>query len=161
MSETRQIVTPEQAARLAEYFAGLTLPVTVIIKKGKIRTNEQNALLHKWYGEIARQLGDRDAIQVKGECHHAFALPIKRRDPQFNWIWQRTGEGLAYEQQCRLLASGVLNVSSTMTVPELSEYMDAMSRHYRAEGVKLTDPEEQFDEPFEKAALRAKVGAPY
>ena len=139
--ETRRVMTPEQAERLAAYVVGLSLPFTITIGSGKSRSVSQNSLIHKWYGEIARHLGDRDMIQVKGECHHKYGLPIKRRDEQFAWVWKQTGEQLSYEQQCKYLASGVLNVSSSMTVTELTEYMDAMKRDYAEQGVYLTDPE--------------------
>ena len=80
-------------------------------------------------------------LDVKGECHHKWGLPIKLRDRQFAWVWHNSGEKLNYGQQCALLASGVLNISSSMNVSELSEYLEAMQLHYRAEGVRLTDPE--------------------
>lgn len=115
---------------------------TVTLRKaGENRTIQQNRTLHMWFGEVAKQSGDLDAIDVKGMCHRRWGLTIKMRDPQWAWVWERTGARLPYEKQCALLASGVMNVSSSMSVPELSEYMDAMARHYRSEGVRLTDPE--------------------
>ena len=138
---TRRVMTPEQAERLAAYVVGLSLPFTITIGSGKSRTVSQNALLHKWYGEVARHLGDRDMIHVKGECHHKYGLPIKRRCEQFAWVWKQTGEKLTYEQQCKYLASGVLNISSSMNVTELTEYMTAMKNDYAEQGVYLTDPE--------------------
>ena len=105
------------------------------------RTLNQNALLHVWFGEIAHWHGDRDAKQVKGEMHHAYALDIRLRDPQFNWIWKHSGARLNYEQQCGLLASETLNVSSAMTTKELTEYMSAIERHYAQLGLALKVPE--------------------
>lgn len=105
------------------------------------RTTQQNRTLHMWFGEIATQQADLDATEVKGMCHRRWGLAIKLRCPQFAWVWSNSGAHLSYEQQCSLLASGVLNVSSSMTVDELSEYLDAMSRHFRSDGVYLTDPE--------------------
>lgn len=113
----------------------------VITDSNEVRTSQQNRTLHMWFGEIAKQLTDLDAFDVKGICHREWGLAIKLRDPQFAWIWDRSGAHLTYEQQCKLLRSGVLNVSSSMSVDELSEYMDGMSRHFRADGVHLTDPE--------------------
>jgi len=117
--------------------------VVNIREAGESRTAQQNRTLHMWFGEIARQSGDQDALDVKGACHRRWGLAIKMRDPQFAWIWERTGAKLDYEKQCSLLASGVLNVSSSMTAKELSEYLDDMSRHYRTNGYYLTDPELQ------------------
>lgn len=115
--------------------------VVKVSEAGKSRTAQQNRTLHMWFGEIAKHQADLDAIEVKGICHRRWGLAIKLRDPQFAWIWERTGARLSYEKQCKLLASGVLNVSSSMSVDELSEYMEAMSRHFRSDGVALTDPE--------------------
>jgi hypothetical protein len=50
-------------------------------------------------------------------------------------------ERLTYEQKCRVFERGILAVTSTMTTKEMTEYMDALSQHYRGEGVYLTDPD--------------------
>lgn len=142
--KTSRVITADQAQRLADMITGLPLPFTLTWTEGEIkRTTQQNALLHQWYGQIAKHFGDRDMTQVKGECHHKWGLPIKLRNQQFAWVWKHSGAGLNYEQQCSLLASGVLNISSSMNTKELSEYMDAMSAHYRAQGVPLVDPERE------------------
>jgi hypothetical protein len=96
-----------------------------------------------WFGEIAAHFGDRTSMDVKGTCHREYGLTIRLRNEQFAWVWKQTGERLTYEQQCKLLGSGVLGVSSGMTTKELSEYLDAMGRDYRAQGVVLTQPEER------------------
>jgi hypothetical protein len=105
------------------------------------RTMNQNALLHKWFGQIAKQQ-DETASAVKGYCHRHFGLPIRLRNPQFAWVWKHSGESLNYEQQCSLLASGVLRISSGMTTKELSEYMDEIEQHYRPKGVHLVQPDD-------------------
>ena len=105
------------------------------------RSKEQNALLHMWFGEIARQRDGMTLLDVKGECHHKYGLVIRMSDPVFNWVWGKTGANLTYEKQCKYLASETIAVSSAMTVPELRGYMNDMSRDYRAEGFHLTDPE--------------------
>lgn len=105
------------------------------------RTLSQNALLHKWFGEIAKHFGDRTANEVKGECHRDIGLTIRLRDEQFNWVWQQTGAKLNREQQAKLLASGCLGLSSGMSTKTLSEYMNEIQRTYSMQGVRLTDPE--------------------
>ncbi len=112
-----------------------------IIDPDTTRTGQQNRTIHMWFGEIARQRGDTDALEVKGECHRKWGLTIRLRCPKFAWMWRRTGEHLSYEDQCKFLASGVLNVSSRMSVKEFGEYMDGMMRHFRGQGIHLTDPE--------------------
>lgn len=129
------------ARRFLMVFDHIEKPFTLAWTPGVKRTLSQNALLHMWFDEIAKHHGDRSATEVKGECHHEWGLTIRLRDPQFAWIWDRTGAHLTYEQQCRLLASEALGVSSKMSKAELSEYMDAMRRHYDEIGIRLTDPE--------------------
>lgn len=142
--KTHRVMTADQAKRLADMLVGLPLPFTVTITEGDIkRTIAQNSLLHQWYGQVARHHGDCTMVEVKGWSHHKWGLPIKLRNPQFAWVWKRSGEGLPYEKQCALLASGVLNISSSMNVTELSEYMDAMQAHYRGQGIALVDPDER------------------
>lgn len=141
MSTRRHIVTRQEAERLAEFLVGLSLPFTVSWTEGGKRSLDQNALLHKWYGEIASQSRDMTAMQVKGQCHVAYGLPIRLRDEAFAWVWKHSGARLPYEKQCRLFERGTFAMTSAMTTKELSEYMDAMSAHYRAEGFMLTDPE--------------------
>ena len=94
------------------------------------RTLSQNALIHVWFDEIAKHRGDVTAFDVKGELHRKFGLPIRLRNPQFAWVWHQTGAALDYEKQCKLLACGVLNVSSGMTKKELKEYADEIQREY-------------------------------
>ena len=115
--------------------------VVVIRDKGESRTEAQNRTLHMWFGEVAKQQSDLDALEVKGMCHRQWGLTIKLRDVVFAWVWERSGATLPYEKQCALLGSGRLQVSSTMKPDELNEYMEAMSRHFRTQGVVLTDPD--------------------
>lgn len=107
------------------------------------RSLSQNALLHKWFGEISAHFGDRTETQIKGECHHKYGLVRRLKDPQFEWVWARTGAHLSYEQQCGLLASETLGVSSKMKSPELRAYMDEMHRDYADQGLHLTLPEDR------------------
>ena len=115
--------------------------VVTISDHKESRTAAQNRTLHMWFGQVAKHQGDVDALDVKGMCHRNWGLTIKLRCKQFAWLWERTGALLDYEKQCKLLASGQFNVSSGMNTEELSEYLDGMSRHFRSEGVYLTDPE--------------------
>ena len=106
------------------------------------RSLSQNALFHLWMGEIAKHFGDRSALDVKGDTHRDLGLHIRLKDPQFNWVWARTGALLDYEKQSKMLASGVLDFSSAMSTADLSAYMDEIARFYEAKGVRLTRPSE-------------------
>lgn len=141
MKGRRVIQSPDDYGRLQAFLANMPMPYTLTVSQGKGRTLSQNSLLHKWFGEIAKQRGDMSMTDIKGQAHRKFGLAIRLRDEQFAYVWRRCSLGMNYEQQCKLLASGILSVSSAMTVKELTEYMDAMAADYRAEGVFLTDPE--------------------
>lgn len=138
---SKTVVTKDQADELARWLSGLPLPFTMTVRSGKVRSLQSNALLHRWYADIARQTG-MTASEVKGQCHHEYGLPIRLRDPQFAWLWNNSAGKLDYERRCKVLASGQFQVSSKMTVAELSEYMDAMQRDFEARGIQLTRPEE-------------------
>lgn len=138
--------TQEEAKEYAREHIGteyLDLFLKLIARLKFGRTLSQNALLHMWFGEIAKWHGDRTLYDVKGQCHHRWALDVRLQDEKFAWIWERTGAGLSYEKQCSLLAAEVLSVSSGMTTKELSEYMNEIEQHYRPLGVPLTIPEER------------------
>lgn len=130
----------EEAARFFAFLGNAPMPYTVSYIDGDKRSINQNSTLHGWFNEIAKHRGDCTMMDVKGEMHQRYGLPIKLQDEQFAWVWERTGARMNYEQQCKFLASGVLQVSSNMTKPQLSEYMDAMMHDCREQGIFLTDP---------------------
>lgn len=140
---TRTVTNPTQLERLIALLKSRAQPFTVSVADGASRTLNQNALIHKWYGEIAQQLGDVSAMAVKGRCHVAYGVPIRRRDPVWARIWESLFAKLTYEQQCFLFERGVLAMTREMTVKELTEYMDAMAVDYRAQGVVLTEPNDE------------------
>ena len=85
---TRSVTSKEQAERLAAYLVNLPVPFTVTVREGKVRSLDQNALLHVWYREISAQRGDISASEAKGQCHHRYGVVIKSRDPQWLFIWR-------------------------------------------------------------------------
>ena len=142
MTNGRRVIrTPEDRLRWDAFQNNAVLPYTVTFSAGAGRTLSQNGLLHMWFGELARQMEDQTATTIKGECHRKYGLTIRMQDEKFAYVWNRSGAHLTYEQQCKFLASGVLNVSSAMTAKELTGYMDEMGRDYRQQGFTLTDPE--------------------
>lgn len=142
MPATRTIHTDEDWTKFLAFMGDMHPPYRITVMKGEGRSLDQNALLHLWLGEIATQSPDMNLIDIKGQCHRKYGLPIRLQDPQFAWVWERTGAKMNYEQQCAFLVSGVMNVSSGMTTKQLTEYLDAMEKDYRAKGFRLTDPKE-------------------
>jgi len=110
---------------------------------GRNRTTEQNALLHKWFSEIATQKGDETMLDIKAHCNLTYGRPIKvRDDAEWNAVFGYLFDQLNYDKKIK--AVRVLDVPFTrnMSVPQLSEYMDTMGRDYRQQGFNLTAPED-------------------
>lgn len=146
MEALRVITNPEELGQLVHHLGNMAQPFHCVTKPGKPepkRSLNQNALFHKWMQEIADHFGDVDAHDMKGICHREYGLGIRLKDEKFAWVWDQTGAKLPYEKQCSLLASGVLNLSSGMSKPDLKRYMDTIERVFRAKGVRLTIPEDR------------------
>ena len=140
-TETRIVKTDEDRERLVKYINFRGLPFTAAIADGVKRTNPQNALVHKWFGEIAAHMGDQTAAEVKAHCNLTYGLDIMMRDPDWSSAFEYIFQSLSHA--AKLKAIRVLDIPFTrkMKVPELKEYMDQMSRDYREMGIFLTDPE--------------------
>lgn len=137
-----RVRSSEDFAQVVANMHKTTFPFRVSIQKGEDRTGEQNRLLHKWFEEIAKHRGDVSAAEVKAECNLTYGRPIKMRDDA-DWkaVFGYLFDALSHEK--KLKAIRILDVPFTrsMTVAQLSEYMDQMQRDYSENGVRLTDPE--------------------
>jgi hypothetical protein len=113
----------------------------ISIKTGKDRSLDQNALSHTWYAQIARELKEDDALGWKCFCKLHFGIPILRaEDAEFRKFYDNAiRSSLSYEQ--KLIAMQFLSVTSEMTKPQLSAYLEAMQAHFRTMGVQLEFPE--------------------
>lgn len=138
-----RVKSAEDMEQVKAHLHATSFPFRVTIAKGDKRSLNQNALLHKWYEQVARHQGDMTAADVKGICHREYGLPIRLRNNQFAWVWERSGAKMTYEQQCKFLASGVLNISSGMSTAELKEYLDTMQQAFLKQGVALVIPEDR------------------
>lgn len=135
---TRHAITPQEAGRIAEFVEGFPLPFTLNISEGKPRTLSQNALLHKWIGEIAKQTHE-STDQVKRECKFYQGCPILMADDPAFVAFIRNISHLTVEQ--KIAAMDYVAVTSVMSTKQLSAMCDAVARKYRSQGVILTDPE--------------------
>lgn len=139
--------TIENTRQLLAFMAELgnqVFPFTITVSKDKRRTTAMNRTIHLWFKEIAQQCGDQSEADVKADCNLTYGVPIKRRDDEewaaaFGYLFD------ALNKPSKIKALRILDVPVTrdMTVKQLSEYMDQMSRDYREAGVFLTDPELQ------------------
>jgi hypothetical protein len=104
---------------------------------------EQNRLQRLWINEIAEQLNDRTAEEIRAECKLTLGVPILRAENEaFCEAYDRHIRPLPYEQKLALMAEPFdFAVTRLMTTEQKTRYLDAMHRHYSAQGVILTDPE--------------------
>ena len=93
-----------------------------------LRTLSQNALKSVWYKDISLYLGDRSAKSVERECKLAYGVPILRRDPVNNWVYERSLDQLPYSDQ--LIAIDSFAITSEMSNAEIKEYLDTMHEQY-------------------------------
>lgn len=112
----------------------------VSVRKGKDRSLDQNAISHTWYEQIARELREETALDVKSYCKLHFGVPILRaEDEDFRSTYDGAIKGLTYEQKLQVMR--LLPVTSLMTKSQLSQYLEAMQAHYAGRGVRLEFPE--------------------
>tara|TARA_R110000751_G_scaffold65483_2_gene133971 strand:- start:15157 stop:15573 length:417 start_codon:yes stop_codon:yes gene_type:complete len=136
----RAALTAQDAGRLAEWVEGLPIPFTLTMREGKVRSLNQNALLHKWFGEIAKQTHST-ADQVKRECKFYQGCPIlMAEDPQFVAFLSHL-KSLTIEQ--KIAAMDYISVTSVMTTKQLGAMCDAVEAKYLPQGVRLTQPEDK------------------
>lgn len=138
--KTHQVMTPEQAQRLANTLTTLALPFTVTVSEGKIRSNPQNDLMWKWNEEIARARGDVTPEDVHRENKLLIGCPICMRNDAFKSFVGKLSH-LTYED--KLAAMDFVPVTSRMTKKEMQEYLDAVFAKFSARGVTLTQPESE------------------
>jgi hypothetical protein len=118
----------------------------ISVKEGKGRSVEQNAVMHGWFGQVARELREYDARGVKRYCKLHFGVPILRaEDDDFRAAYDRVIKPLPYED--KLVAMDILPVTSAMTTIQLDACMTDIQDHYRKHGVVLVYPKDK-----EKAA---------
>lgn len=136
----RAALTAQDAGRLAEWVEGLPIPFTLTYREGKVRSLSQNALLHKWFGEIAKQTHST-ADQVKRECKFYQGCPILMADdPQFVAFLSHL-KSLTIEQ--KIAAMDYISVTSVMNTKQLSAMCDAVEAKYLPQGIRLSQPEDK------------------
>jgi len=141
---TRIIRSHDEVDGLARLLKARALPVTIRITAGEDRTGQQNALAFRWFAEVADQLGDRAAADVRAHCklHHGVGMLHVEND-DFREQWDRLiRDRFTYEEKLALmLPPHDYPVSRLMNVKQISRWMDAVHAEYAGMGVRLTDPE--------------------
>lgn len=104
----------------------------VTTKTGKDRSLDQNAISHAWYEQVALELREDTAAEVKRYCKLHHGVPILRaEDPEFREFYDKAIKGLTYEQ--KLKAMDFVPVTSEMKVKQLSQYLVEVRNDFRAD----------------------------
>lgn len=139
---TKIIREPDHVDALAAMLRFRKLPITVTWTQGAPRSHAQNRLAQRWFTDIATQLGDQTHEDVRAECKMRFGVPILRAENEaFRLSYDRVIKPMPYEEKLEAIKAFDLPVTRLMTVKQMTEFMDAMQKHWSVHGVRLTDPE--------------------
>ena len=136
----RTIKSREQFVQLGKLLSALPMPFTISWRHGAARSLDANALHWKWAGEAAEQLGDCTADEVQRRWKLEIGVPILRADDDdFRAFYDEALKPRTYEH--KLAAMKYVPVTSIMTVPQMSAFMDAVFRECQGQGIVLTVPD--------------------
>ena len=119
-------------------------PITVSWKNGNDRSNQQNALAFKWYKEIADQMGDREAHEVRAHCKLYLGVKMmvtEDEDFRVKWHTMIMNRFSLEEKLALMLEPFDFPVTRLMSVKQMTRYLDAVYNEFAPMGVKLTLPE--------------------
>ena len=117
------------------------LPVTVTWEQGADRSHEQNALMWIWAGEVAAQLGDREAADVQAEWKLTIGIPILRADdPGFREKYDKTVRHLSYADKIVVMRDLDFPVTRLMRARQMCRFLDKVERKCVEMGLTLTQP---------------------
>jgi len=106
------------------------------VKTGKDRNLDQNALSHIWYSQIAKELPEDNELGWRCYCKLTIGVPILRAESEeFRKFYDGALKKLDYEQ--KLEAMKFVPITSIMTVPQMSAYMEQMQLVFAKRGVIL------------------------
>ena len=139
---TRFLETDADRRLLIRFIEEQPLPLTVSLSKGGKRTLRQNKLQRLWMGEIAEQLGDQTAEEVRGYCKLTIGVPILRAENDaFRERYDAIIRPLPYEQKLAMMMEPLdFPITRLMTTKQATAYLDGVHRHWSSKGIALTDP---------------------
>lgn len=110
-------------------------------RTGKKRSLDQNAISHVWYEQMGRELREDSTNGWRRYCKLHHGVPILRaEDADFRGFYDRALKGLPYED--KLQAMDYFPVTSLMTKPQLSAYLEAVQADFHKRGVMLEFPKQ-------------------
>jgi hypothetical protein len=113
--------------------------VILNVKAGVDRSLPQNSIGHAWYGQLARELREYDALGWKCFCKLNYGVPILRaEDAEFREFYDLSiKHTLSYEQ--KIAAMKFMPVTSLMTKAQKSKYLETVQAAF-AQKVRLEFP---------------------
>lgn len=143
-ANNRTIETEYDRQLLIKFIEGKKLPFTSTLTDGKHRTTDQNKLQRLWVNEIAAQLGDQSAEEVRGYCKLHMGVPILRNENEaFRKEYDDVIRPLAYEHKLKLMMVPFdFGVTRIMSTKQKTAYLDSIHRHFSEKGIILTNPVE-------------------
>lgn len=113
----------------------------VSIRAGTNRSLEGNALSHVWYDQIANELREGTALDAKCEAKLYCGVPILRaEDADFRASYDALVKG-RFSNEEKLELMRWFPVTSLMTKDQLSQFLEAMQKHWSGRGVQLIFPD--------------------
>ena len=138
----RFLETDADRRALIRFLEDQPLPLTVSLSKGGKRSLKQNGLQMKWLGEIAAQLGDQTAEEIRGFCKLTIGVPIMRAEsPSFREQYDAIIRPLPYEHKLAMMMEPFdFAITRLMNTKQFTAYLDGVHRHFSEKGLVLTDP---------------------
>ena len=95
----------------------------------ELRSDLQNRLSHAWYGELADNIKETDAIGYKCFCKLNFGVPIMRaEEDEFREVYDCAIKALSYEKKLEIMK--ILPVTSLMNTKQLTCYLEQIKNYY-------------------------------
>lgn len=118
----------------------------------KKRSNDQNALSHAWYRDVATQKEDLTGLQARCESKLHCGVPILLTDSdKFREQWYRMiKDRFTYEEKLELMEW--FPVTSLMGTKQMSYYLERMQIYWGREGVTLQFPCEYDPNEYREAS---------
>lgn len=140
----RRVENDFERKQLVRLIENRSAPFTITLTDGKARSTPQNRLQMQWIKEIAEQLGGIEPEDIRAQCKLTFGVPILRADNEaFREAYDRVVKPMRYETKISLMREPFdFAVTRLMTSKQLTVYLDAIQRHFSAQGVILTNPDD-------------------
>ena len=138
----RAVHNETQRDLLLKFVRAHKLPFTVDITSGRRRSTEQNRLQRLWLNEIAEQLGDRTAEEIRGYCKLHHGVPILRNENEaFRLAYDQVIRPLPYEAKLKAMMVPLdMPVTRIMNVDQKTRFLNAVHQEFSEQGLMLTEP---------------------